>query len=47
MTYAKPQINTLGDAVSVILGGTKVGGDIDFSQPDHPRNLQPAYDLDE
>lgn len=46
MTYTKPEINTLGNASTVIQNGTK-------QEPFQPDDLgsvgviQPAYDLDE
>jgi len=46
MTYTKPEINALGDAVSVILSGAKSVGDIDPNDFNRP-TLEPSYDLDE
>ena len=46
MTYTKPEINTLGDAASVIQNGTKsITGT--FDPLDGRFDVQPAYDLDE
>jgi hypothetical protein len=49
MKYAKPEINALGDAASVIQGQTKkIPGSTDFKlPPPRPQNYVPAYDLDE
>ena len=49
MKYAKPEINALGDAASVIQGPTKkIPGSTDFKlPPPRPQNYVPAYDLDE
>jgi len=49
MKYAKPEINALGDAASVIQGLSKPAPQIldPSSPPPKPRNFTPAYDLDE
>jgi len=49
MKYAKPEINALGDAASVIQGQKKqTPGSTDFTlPPPRPQNYVPAYDLDE
>jgi hypothetical protein len=47
MIYTKPEINTLGDADSVIQGGIKAPtGALDPCSP-QCLWLRPAYDLDE
>jgi hypothetical protein len=47
MTYTKPEINTLGDAASVIRHvGKAPQNQFDPAQPS-AFNLIPAYDLDE
>lgn len=46
MTYTKPEINTLGDAASVIQGGVKFQPG-SFDSVDFLMDLHPAYDLDE
>jgi hypothetical protein len=46
MTYTKPEINTLGDAASVIQNQVKfIPGS--FDPKDGQLDLHPAYDLDE
>jgi hypothetical protein len=45
MTYAKPEINLLGDAAQVIQDGTKVLPN-DIDDPVRGQAF-PAYDLDE
>lgn len=45
MTYTKPELNTLGDAASVIQSGKFVNGSIDPA--DNKFDLHPVYDLDE
>ncbi len=42
MTYSKPEVKTLGEAMTVIEGGKSTVQHIDPS-----RVLKPAYDLDE
>jgi len=46
MAYRKPEINTLGDAASIIQGGTKMPNGT-FDPLDGMLDLFPAYDLDE
>jgi hypothetical protein len=45
MTYAKPEITVLGEAMSVIEAVGKIG--TSFDQGDQQNDLNPAYDLDE
>ena len=46
MTYSKPEINLLGDAVQVVQFLPKPeGGSLD--PRDHMLDVDPAYDLDE
>jgi len=46
MLYTKPEVNTLGDAASVIQNGLKFWSGA-FDPWDQLFVLQPSYDLDE
>jgi hypothetical protein len=48
MTYAKPEVTVLGDAIALIENTTIKGGKQVESASSHPsRGITPAYDLDD
>lgn len=47
MTYTKPEVTVLGDAVRVIQGVKGVNASPDPDEGFAPTLIQPAYELDE